>query len=218
MLEETEKELQKPLLKENVKIREQPTKNGAIKLSYVESHHVIREANRIFGHFGWSSTIRELSCVASEEKRSLQYVSYTCHVTVTCHGTERSDIGFGQGINNDAGKAHESAVKEAVSDAQKRCLRTFGDQFGLALYDKSMKNVVPEHEKELTREQAEDLELMKEVMIKCAEHGNRDAALEEYKNIKSKYGEFGDKTGIGEAKNKVAKILSELGADNAKET
>ena len=37
--------------------------------------------------------------------------------------------------------AHESAVKEAESDAMKRALMTFGNHFGLALYDKEQSNV-----------------------------------------------------------------------------
>jgi hypothetical protein len=41
----------------------------------------------------------------------------------------------------DCGLAHESAVKEAVTDALKRALRSFGNPFGLALYDKTRENV-----------------------------------------------------------------------------
>lgn len=37
--------------------------------------------------------------------------------------------------------AHESAIKEAVTDALKRGLRSFGNPFGLALYDKSRASV-----------------------------------------------------------------------------
>ena len=37
--------------------------------------------------------------------------------------------------------ANESAAKEAEPDAMKRALMTFGDPFGLALYDKDKANV-----------------------------------------------------------------------------
>ena len=37
--------------------------------------------------------------------------------------------------------AHESAIKEAETDATKRALMTFGNQFGLALYDKEQREV-----------------------------------------------------------------------------
>ena len=36
----------------------------------------------------------------------------------------------------DLGQAHESAIKEAETDAMKRALVTFGGRFGLSLYDR----------------------------------------------------------------------------------
>jgi hypothetical protein len=45
------------------------------------------------------------------------------------------------GIDADCGLAHESAIKEAETDAKKRALMTFGNQFGLALYDRAQTNV-----------------------------------------------------------------------------
>jgi hypothetical protein len=39
------------------------------------------------------------------------------------------------------GEALESAAKEAETDAMKRALMTFGNPFGLALYDKTQANV-----------------------------------------------------------------------------
>ena len=41
----------------------------------------------------------------------------------------------------DLGQAHESAIKEAETDAMKRALMTFGNPFGLALYDKQQRDV-----------------------------------------------------------------------------
>ena len=40
----------------------------------------------------------------------------------------------------DLGQAHESALKEAETDAMKRALMTFGNPFGLALYDKQQRS------------------------------------------------------------------------------
>src|SRR5205085_5080981 len=59
-------------------------------------------------------------------------------------GVIREGIGAGHGIDVDLGLAHESAIKEAETDAMKRALMTFGNPFGLALYDKSQANVVAE--------------------------------------------------------------------------
>ncbi|EAQ68841.1 rad52/22 double-strand break repair family protein [Synechococcus sp. RS9909] len=51
----------------------------------------------------------------------------------------REGSGAGQGIDLDQGLAHESALKEAETDATKRALMSFGNAFGLALYDKQQR-------------------------------------------------------------------------------
>lgn len=143
--EQISAELQKPLDRKNVKTRDQ----GRSKLSYIESWHAIAEANRIFGFDGWNSHTVECKCVA-ENKRKIgkdQYerdgwgVTYIAKVLVTANGVEREGTGAGHGIDADLGMAHESAIKEAESDARKRALMTFGNPFGLALYDKTQANV-----------------------------------------------------------------------------
>jgi hypothetical protein len=53
----------------------------------------------------------------------------------------RDGSGAGHGIDVDLGQAHESALKEAETDAMKRALMTFGNPFGLALYDKEQRAV-----------------------------------------------------------------------------
>jgi len=65
-------------------------------------------------------------------------------VTVTAGGLTpliREGSGAGHGIDADLGQAHESAIKEAETDAMKRALMTFGNPFGLALYDKQQREV-----------------------------------------------------------------------------
>ena len=68
-------------------------------------------------------------------------VSYVAKVRVTVDGITREGWGAGHGRGGSAGDRHESAVKEAETDARKRALMTFGNQFGLALYDKDQTNV-----------------------------------------------------------------------------
>jgi hypothetical protein len=73
-------------------------------------------------------------------------VTYTARVrvTVTAGGLTplvREGSGAGHGIDVDLGQAHESALKEAETDAMKRALMTFGNPFGLALYDKAQRQV-----------------------------------------------------------------------------
>lgn len=112
--------------------------------SYVDGFHIVTEANRIFGYDGWSYSITALAqCARVETTDSKQQpqvrVGYRCTVRVEAGGVWREGAAVGTGMakpENEA-DAHESAVKEAETDALKRALRSFGNTFGLALYDKS---------------------------------------------------------------------------------
>lgn len=137
------KALEAPLNSANVKSREQAGR----KLSYVESWHAIAEANRIFGFDGWTRETVDLRQLVEREHDGKFRVSYSAKVRVVVFTTEggrlitREGCGYGSGIDKDLGQAHESALKEAESDAMKRALMTFGNPFGLALYDKTQANV-----------------------------------------------------------------------------
>ena len=136
-------ELQRKLDPANVK----PAKSFGPKGDYIEGWHAMAEANRIFGFDGWSYAITECTCVyqapreIGQAKKPGFGVTYTAKVRVTVLGVVREDFGAGHGYDVDCGLAHESAIKEAVTDALKRALRSFGNPFGLALYDKSRENV-----------------------------------------------------------------------------
>src|SRR3546814_17942459 len=80
-------------------------------------------------------------------------VNYMAKVRITVGGVLREGCGFGQGIDKDVGQAHESAIKESETDAMKRALMTFGNQFGLALYDKTRANVCAPDPDPVTDEQ-----------------------------------------------------------------
>lgn len=109
---------------------------GGMKLAYVESWKVMDECNRIFGFGAWSSETIETICVNSEP----QSVTYTAKVRITVGDIVREGVGAGHGkLKSGIGDNHESAIKEAESDARKRALISFGDQFGLSLYDKDKK-------------------------------------------------------------------------------
>lgn len=124
-----------------------PAKAFGPKGDYIEGWHAIAEANRIFGFDGWSYDLVNCTCVCQgeraigKEKKPGHSVTYVARVRVRCADVEREDVGAGHGYDVDLGLAHESAVKEAVTDALKRALRTFGNPFGLALYDKERGNV-----------------------------------------------------------------------------
>lgn len=120
-------------------------------LSYIEAWQATAEANTVFGFSGWDSETLDLRVVAEGPREIGQRrepgfgVSYTCRVRVTVRaGGEivvREGVGAGHGIDRDLGQAHESAAKEAESDALKRALKSFGWRFGLALYDKDKEHV-----------------------------------------------------------------------------
>lgn len=136
--------LESPLDGQRVKRREQ----GNITLSYLEGYDIIDTANTIFGFGGWSYTISSLEQVSEEiNENQNRVIAYRAVVTVKVYAENkqdsitRSDVGYGTGIARDYASAHESGGKEAVTDALKRAMRSFGSQFGNALYDKSQKNV-----------------------------------------------------------------------------
>lgn len=124
-----------------------PAKQFGPKGDYLEGWFCMAEANRIFGFDGWSYTLMDCKPVMQAEraigkdKKPGWGVTYVATVRVIVDGVSREDVGAGHGYDVDLGLAHESAIKEAVTDALKRGLRSFGNPFGLALYDKSRDNV-----------------------------------------------------------------------------
>ena len=124
-----------PLSKANVK------KNPK-GFDYVEAWHAIAEANRIFGHDAWNRETLEMRLLGEPRQTGDTWrVGYFAKVRITVGAIIREGCGFGSGINKDVDQAHEGALKEAESDAMKRALMTFGNPFGLALYDKAQTNV-----------------------------------------------------------------------------
>ena len=124
-------QLNQPIDPKVVAFRQQ----GSMQLAYLESWYVINEANRIFGFDGWQSETVQLDCVQSDEF----CVTYIAKVKVTIGNVIREGVGAGHGKGKSVnlGDKHESAVKEAESDARKRAFMQFGSQFGLSLYDRT---------------------------------------------------------------------------------
>ncbi|MES2173884.1 MAG: RAD52 family DNA repair protein [Pseudomonadota bacterium] len=117
-------------------------KQGGASVSYIAGWHAIAEANRIFGFDSWNRETVELRLLGDpREVDGKVRVEYMARVRIRVGDIIRDGCGFGQGIDKDVGQAHESALKEAETDAMKRALMTFGNPFGLALYDKSQSNV-----------------------------------------------------------------------------
>ena len=135
-------ELEKPLDRKVVKTRSK----GNFDLSYIEGWWAISEANRIFGYDGWArETVYCKEVCRYTTGNNKEKVGYEAMVRITVNAEEtlisREGTGHGSGIANDLFDAIEGAAKEAETDAMKRALMTFGNPFGLALYDKEQKIV-----------------------------------------------------------------------------
>lgn len=168
--------LKAPLAQSLVKSRKQ----GGREVSYIEGWKAVEEANRIFGFDGWTRETVDIKCVSEGERKigrdgDTGYgVTYIVKVRIMVGNVCREGCGAGHGIDRDLGQAHESAIKEAETDAMKRALMTFGNPFGLALYDKQQANVIDDTKpvKATTQKQSvmpDDFTARVEYMVECRE-------------------------------------------------
>ena len=162
--------LKQPINAANVEQRE----GGFGKpVDYVEGWHVIDEANRIFGFDGWSCETVETVCVNAEPRD----FTYTAKVRVTIGNVVREGTGAGSSNQQNFGKNHENAIKEAETDARKRALMTFGNQFGLCLYDRKKKWKNPK--KDRTPVSAQNLTVVaKDAILKADTRARLDKCAE----------------------------------------
>ncbi len=126
--------------------RVQSRDKAGMSFSYLETYDVINVANRIF-NYNWEYHIKDLTKIASETNSNGNHViTYRAIITVKIwdvqhkHFIEREDTGVGIGTARTIGDATDVACKSSVSDGLKRCLRTWGSQFGNNLYSKSPQN------------------------------------------------------------------------------
>jgi hypothetical protein len=108
-------------------------------LHYIEGWHAIAEANRIFGFDGWDRRTLMTNCVWTGTAGDSYLAAYVAKVRIYVRAGDvlvvREGSGTGEGRAPTPGQAHEIALKTAETDATKRALATFGNVFGLALYD-----------------------------------------------------------------------------------
>ena len=108
--------------------------------NYLEGHAVIDQANNIFARGGWGYdivgdvTLREIETVDSTTGEMKRGQAYAAKVKLNVPGApSRTDVGF-HAVAEETVEGHETAYKGSVTDALKRALRSFGDQFGNGLY------------------------------------------------------------------------------------
>ncbi len=153
--EDQSKALSSPIHPDRVSERKQ----GNQTLSYVEAVEVIRAANGIFGFGNWGYSVKDGPKVVAEGVREYRDKPpvpwYLWQETVTL--TVRSGLGepaltmdgVGASIQSgDGPEGAEMAVKAADTDALKRALKNYGNQFGLSLYDKEDVQNIEENYKE----------------------------------------------------------------------
>ena len=123
-------------------------------LSYVEGHYCIRKANEIFGFGNWKRRTIYNSAVSIEDVTRekdgkagwrvayVAEVEFAVRVVAMDGWVPMTGTGTGESTSyTSPGQAHEGACKEAETDAMKRAMICWGDQFGLALYDKEQAHV-----------------------------------------------------------------------------
>lgn len=129
------------------------------KLSYLEGWYVKDRLNQVFGQGNWAYNIQDLKEVHSgtiKDKygNDVHTVHYIAQIDLRLKFASTdtqgkggyygdnwcsiTDVGYGDGTDKqNPGKAHELAVKEAVTDGVKRCAMNLGMSMGMALYDKT---------------------------------------------------------------------------------
>jgi Rad52/22 family double-strand break repair protein len=108
------------------------------ELSYIPGWVAISEANAVFGYAGWDRQTIQLERLYERSSQEGITCGYMAKVRVVVRAgntaVTREGTGFGTAIARLAADAHEKALKSAETDATKRALATFGNRFGLFLY------------------------------------------------------------------------------------
>lgn len=108
-------------------------------LAYIEAHDAIDLANECFGYDGWSFAVVLRERVEDTFTATVRLTVYTPGGRVLV----REDVGTSDiavSTNQQTGERSynadnlQTAIKGAVTDGLKRCLRTFGGRFGNSLY------------------------------------------------------------------------------------
>ena len=144
------------LTAQQIKLLEAPLDPKRVKKAQNQSHlegwDVRAHLTRIFGFDGWDEEVLSIDCIYEHLGNELKadkkqwYVTYRCTMRLTVWGTDPdgrraiakiSEEGAVGGAENQPSHAdaHDLAMKEAMTQALKRCAINLGTQFGLSLYD-----------------------------------------------------------------------------------
>ena len=152
-------------------------------MSYLEGWHTIAEANRIFGFDSWDRQTLAPRCHWASLQNGQTVCLYSTKVRITVRAGEtvtvREGIGTGFGHAPQPELAHDIALKAAETDATKRALATFGNPFGLALYDRDQAQVTKRRQ-QIARAKKTILPLPDLVLADNEEHEFRFADYEAF--------------------------------------
>jgi DNA recombination protein Rad52 len=117
------------------------------EVDYIEGWFAIGEANAIFGFGGWDREMTQFERVFERSRGDVTNCSYFARVRIRVRAgadiVVREGTGWGAASARNPADAHERAIKAAETDGTKRALATFGNRFGLGLYDKEQAGVTP---------------------------------------------------------------------------
>jgi len=115
------------------------------QFDYIEGWFALREANAIFGFANWDRETVHFERLFERTRGEMTSCAYSSRVRVLVRAGDtiisREGTGCGTASARNAADAHERAIKAAETDATKRALATFGNRFGLCLYDKEQAGV-----------------------------------------------------------------------------
>lgn len=131
---EQQKMLDEKLKEHDIKERKG---TGGKMLKYISGDYAISTANRIFGFGKWGYRVlsKAREQVGDEEFYTADIELYVIGCPFPFPGEGVGTVKRAQGAAYATVEQHEKARKEAVTDALKRALRHYGDQFGLSLYN-----------------------------------------------------------------------------------
>lgn len=112
------------------------TIGGGQTASYVETHDVINQLNAVFGFGGWDFEVVSLNTLPMSDSKMAVYAK--CRLTVQDDSGQVIREEVGVDVMDTTKEAFvQMALKGVVSDGLKRCSKSFGNQFGLSLYEKA---------------------------------------------------------------------------------
>lgn len=112
---------------------------GDSQLAYFPGHLYVETANKIFGHGNWGySLIGPVELVGmSDNSGTITGYYYAARIRLEVRGCMPIEEEGTCPVSRTTADDHDKARKGAITDAMKRALRIYGEQFGLSLYDKT---------------------------------------------------------------------------------